>query len=265
MGQTITPTVKNLLLINIAIFLLQSSALLPIDFGKQFGLHYIHSPLFKPYQLITHIFMHDNFGHIFSNMFALFAFGSMLETMWGARRFLIFYMVCGLGASLLHSTIQYIEITRIEEIVNLYIENPTPVAFESIIQRFSPRMYTMNDDFINTFIENPNSTQLIAESKRAVLGIFEGNRDVGMVGASGAIFGLLTAFALIFPNLELQLLFPPIPVKAKYLISVYILLEIYFVIANRPDDNIAHFAHLGGAFFGYLLLRIWFGNNYRQY
>jgi membrane associated rhomboid family serine protease len=185
--------------------------------------------------------------------------------MWGARRFLIFYMVCGLGASLLHSTIQYIEITRIEEIVNLYIENPTPVAFESIIQRFSPRMYTMNDDFINTFIENPNSTQLIAESKRAVLGIFEGNRDVGMVGASGAIFGLLTAFALIFPNLELQLLFPPIPVKAKYLISVYILLEIYFVIANRPDDNIAHFAHLGGAFFGYLLLRIWFGNNYRQY
>ena len=265
MGQNLTPTVRNLLLINIAIFLIQSLGLLPFDFGKQFGLHHIDSPLFQPYQLITHIFVHHGFSHIFSNMFALFAFGSMLETMWGAKRFLIFYMVCGLGASLLHSIIQYVEIKQFADVVHLYMENPTPLAFEAIMQQYTPRLYILNDEFVNNFLEHATNPQLISESKRVVQSIFEGTRDVSMVGASGAIFGLLAAFALIFPNLELMLLFPPIPVKAKYMISIYILLEIYLIIANRPDDNVAHFAHLGGAFFGYIMLKIWYGNNYRQY
>jgi membrane associated rhomboid family serine protease len=265
MGQNLTTTVKNLLLINIIIFLVQASGMLGIDFAHQFGLHHINSPYFQPYQIITHIFMHANLGHIFSNMFALFIFGPILENMWGSKRFLIFYMVCGLGASILHSIVHHIEIQRIQEIVSLYVENPTPWGFENIMRKFSPRLYTLNQDFIDSFLDSPTNTQLIAESKRAVQAIFEGNRDTSMVGASGAIFGLLAAFALIFPNLELMLLFPPIPVKAKYLISVYMLVELYMVVANRPDDNVAHFAHLGGAFFGYIMLRIWFGNKYRQY
>lgn len=266
MGQNITTTVRNLLIINIAIFLVQELGILNINFSYQFGLHHIDSPYFQPYQLITHIFMHGDIGHIFSNMFALFIFGPILENMWGSKRFLTFYMVCGLGAGLLHSIVNHIEIQRIQEVVSLYMENPTPTAFESILQKFAPSQYISNQDLINIFIDNPDNSQIISKSKNIIYAdVYMKHLNMSMVGASGAIFGLLAAFALIFPNLELMLLFPPIPVKAKYLISIYMLIEIYMIVANRPNDNIAHFAHLGGAFFGYLMLKIWFGNNYRQY
>ncbi len=265
MNQNITLTVRNILFINIAIFAIQKLELFPIDFANQFGLHHIDSPLFRPYQIITHIFVHGNLAHIFFNMFALFSFGTTLESLWGAKRFLIFYMFCGLGAGLLQSIINYIEIKQLADVVSIYLGNPTPLSFEGIMHKFNPNLLAANDDFINSFSDNPTNTQMIAETKRVVQSFYEGKRDSSMVGASGAVFGLLAAFALIFPNLELQLLFPPIPMKAKYMIGIYILIEIYRAVANRPDDNIAHFAHLGGALFGYIMLVIWHGNNYRKY
>lgn len=265
MNQNITPTVRNILFINIAIFVIQKLELFPIDFANQFGLHHIDSPLFRPYQIITHMFVHGSLGHIFFNMFALFSFGTTLESLWGAKRFLIFYMFCGLGAGLLQSAINYIEIKQLADITNIYLENPTPLSFEAILNKLNPDLLVLNGDFINSFSDNPTNAQMIAETKQLVQNFYEGKRDSSMVGASGAIFGLLAAFALIFPNLELQLLFPPIPMKAKYMIGIYMLIEIYRAIANRPDDNIAHFAHLGGALFGYIMLQIWHGNNYRRY
>ncbi len=265
MNQNITPTVRNILFINIAIFAIQKLELFPIDFGHQFGLHHIDSPLFRPYQIITHIFMHGNLAHIFFNMFALFSFGTILEDLWGAKRFLIFYMVCGLGAGLLQSAINYFEMKQLSDVVSIYLENPTPLSFEGVLNKFNPKFIDIEYKLIDLFGKNPTNIQVISETKQLVQFLYEGKRDSSMVGASGAIFGLLAAFALIFPNLELQLLFPPIPMKAKYMIGIYILIEIYRAVANRPDDNIAHFAHLGGALFGYIMLQIWHGNNYRKY
>ncbi len=265
MGQNITPTVRNLLFLNIGIFIVQYFKILPFDFTNQFGLHHITSQYFQPYQIFTHIFIHGNFSHIFSNMLALFVFGSMLENIWGAKRFLIFYLVCSLGASSLHSIIQFIEIQRLTDFIELYKQNPSPLAFEVLLQQYPSKNFTISPEFIEQFIENPTNSELINYSKTMAQHIFDFYHDGSMFGASGAVFGLLAAFALIFPNLELMLLFPPIPVKAKYMISIYMLVEIYRIVANRPDDNVAHFAHLGGALFGYIMLRIWYGNNYRQY
>jgi membrane associated rhomboid family serine protease len=198
-------------------------------------------------------------------MLALFVFGSMLENMWGAKRFLIFYLVCAFGASLLHSGVQFIEIQRLANFIDLYNQNPTPLGFEAFLQKYPAGNILVSPDAIEKFLEYPTNPELINYSKNVAQATYNIYHNIPMFGASGAIFGILAAFALIFPNLELMLLFPPIPVKAKYMIGVYILIEIYRMVANKPDDNVAHLAHLGGALFGYIMLRIWYGNNYRQY
>tara|TARA_B100001173_G_scaffold310887_1_gene326605 strand:+ start:918 stop:1628 length:711 start_codon:yes stop_codon:yes gene_type:complete len=216
--------VKNLLILN-GLFFLATVSLnnLGIDLVKILGLHQFQSPDFRPHQLITHLFMHGNFTHLFFNMFALWMFGKILENVWGSKRFLIYYMITGIGAASIHLLISQYQIisisNQIPEMLNLAIEG-----------RYNPSIPI-----------SKKLTQLIITPT---------------VGASGAVFGLLLAFGMLFPNALLYLYFA-IPIKAKYFVIGYGLIELYAGISNNPADNVAHFAHLGGMIFGFFLIKYW--------
>lgn len=263
--QPITPLARNLLFINIAIFIAQNVLAGQVNLVDLFGFHYFQSSSFQPYQLITYMFLHANLSHIFGNMLALYMFGSILEHLLGAKRFLIFYLVCGTGAALFHAGIHYIEVYQVTEAANSYFNNPTPIGFENFLMTYSNDNYQLNQSFINQYLDNPKSLSLIEESKTAVMSIVEqATVSLPMIGASGSVFGILVAFGMIFPNLRLMLLFPPIPMKAKYLVSIYIVIEVLLTIRNSPTDNVAHLAHLGGALVGFIMIKIWYGNRHQQ-
>ena len=200
MLERMTPVVKNLVIINVLVFLAQQA--IP-QITPQFMGHYPLGGGFEPWQVISHMFMHGGVGHLFFNMFALVVFGSALERVWGSKRFLQFYLLCGIGAFLIfEATVGY----------SLY----------NLIGQIS--------------IEQ--STGLV-------------------IGASGAVYGLLLGFGMLFPNTELMLLFPPIPIKAKYFVILYGLLELSMAMSNNQGDNVAHVAHLGGMIIGYILITKW--------
>jgi len=161
------------------------------------ALYSLHTNAFKPYQLITHMFMHANLGHIFFNMFGLYIFGKVLETVLGSRKFFILYFLSGIGAASLQLFIYYLHGT-----------------------------------------------------------------DGIMIGASGAVFGILAAFAMLFPNVELMIFLIPIPIKAKYLVPIYAIIELGSGIIDIKGDNIAHFAHVGGAIVGFILIKYWKKNQF---
>lgn len=195
----ITPIVKHFIIINVIMFAL---TLLAEGFMlEKFALFYFNSPFFKPYQLISHIFMHGGFMHILFNMYSLYIFGSVLESVWGGKKFFIYYMVTGIGAALFHLFITYLR--------------------------------------IESGVLDPYLAALIP-----------------MVGASGAIYGLLLAYGVLFPNNVLTLFFPPVSLKAKYMVFVFGGLE-FLLGLGGSGDGVAHFAHLGGMLFGFVILMIW--------
>jgi len=226
----IPPVVKNLLIINILFFAATwiFMKLEVVDLNNILAVYYFDSPKFKVWQPITYMFMHGGIAHIFFNMFALYSFGSLLENRWGAKKFIIFYFVTGVGALALQWAVQAFEVHQI---------------LGSII---SQNKLNFNDLYFNT---NDNSPMQI----KTLYGIYFG----GMVGASGAIFGLLAAFGILYPNAELLILFIPVPVKAKYIIPIYILVELSLGVAQFQGDSVAHYAHLGGALIGFILVKIW--------
>jgi len=203
----------NLIVINCIVYF--ATVMVGEKMYELFSLFYPASPFFKPMQLVTHMFMHGNLGHLFSNMFALFMFGMVLERVWGAQRFLFFYFATGLGAMLLHTAVQ-------------------AFIIHNFTGSFAPSLEALN--------EFPDAAAIYA---------------VPTVGASGAIFGILVAFGTLFPNTELLLLFFPVPIKAKYFVSLYVVWELYRGVSMSEGDNVAHFAHLGGALFGFLLVKYW--------
>jgi rhomboid-like protein len=213
--------VFNLILLNILFYVLTlfSQSVLGIDLYRSLGLFYFGSPEFKPIQLFTHMFMHANLLHIFSNMYALFVFGAILERFWGPKRFLIFYFLTGLGAEFLHLAVQAWQV---------YNFTGSIFASQADVMKF----YGLQEIYF-----------------------------IPTVGASGAVFGLLAAFGMLFPHTELMLIFPPIPIKAKVFVAIYIVWELYRGISMQPGDNIAHFAHLGGALMGFLLVKYWNRDN----
>lgn len=225
------PVVKNLIIINAVMFLAlwTFDSTFGVDLNRKLGLFYIQSPYFQPYQIVTHMFMHGGLTHLFFNMFALWMFGRVLEQVWGSKRFLIYYFVTGLGAAFLHMVVNYIELApAIRQASEVYgIEN-------------------FNDDAVRQLA---NTGTVLAQ--KVAIGLF-----VPTVGASGAVFGVLLAFGMLFPNTRLMLLFPPIPIKAKYFVIGYGALELYLGL-TQPGSNIAHFAHLGGMLFGFLLIKYW--------
>ncbi|MCS6967673.1 MAG: rhomboid family intramembrane serine protease [Cytophagales bacterium] len=251
----LTPVARNLLIINVAVFAFGN--LLSIDLSKLFGLRFPGSSQFASYQIITHMFVHAGIGHIFSNMLALIVFGPALETYWGSLRFLAFYFICGLGASACYLAVESVQLYQLKSAVEAYLQNPSFIAFDALIAQYGNATHAAITSFLNHFGDNPENPHLIAMSKQLALNLYEQKVNIPMVGASGAIFGILMAFGMMFPNIELMLLFPPIPIKAKYFVLLYGVYEIYSVIQAAPSDNIAHFAHLGGMLFAFVLVRYW--------
>ena len=248
----LTPVVRTLILLNILVFVFTSEPVV-----GQFGLHSFLSDLFQPLQFLTHMFLHAGFGHILSNMIGLFVFGPMLERTWGAQRFLFFYMFCGLGAALLYLGINYYEMSRVFELVKEYRANPSPDAFWGFIEGHVSSAYDQLETFIDAYRENPGNPQYRQQSLGFVNQFWTRQIDGPMVGASGAIFGVIMAFGLLFPNTELLLLFPPIPIKGKYLVLGYGAYEVYSGVYRAQSDNVAHFAHIGGMLFAFVLVKYW--------
>ncbi len=258
----LTPTVKALLVMNLVIFLL-TTMVFP-EAMLQFSLYDFESSKFRGYQLLTHMFLHAGWGHLFSNMFSLFIFGPMLEYRWGGNRFLMFYLICGLGASLLFQGVKTYEKYEMRQDVMAYQSNPSPEALSEFLDEHLPKRY--NPQYVINYKNNPTDQATIEDSKRAVATVYENQvENVPMVGASGAVFALLMAFGMLFPNTELMLLFFPFPIKAKYFVFLYGMFELYSGLARNPGDNVAHFAHLGGMLFAFILLKFWEHNDRKNF
>jgi membrane associated rhomboid family serine protease len=267
--EVLPTVVKNLLIINGLMFLaMVTLAKMGIDLNDMLALHYWKSELFRPWQLVTHLFMHGSIDpqhidisggimHLFSNMFALWMFGSILENVWGTKRFLTFYLVCGIGAALIHMGVLSYENHQLETVVKAYLANPTIDQFSLFLKQHvevssSPGLYQFQD----AWAMDPNNSAYSMQSMRFVNQYLRLVENTATVGASGAVFGILFAFGYLFPNTLLYIYFA-FPVKAKYFVAVYALFELFAGVRNSAGDNVAHFAHLGGMLVAYILLRIW--------
>jgi membrane associated rhomboid family serine protease len=255
--NNIPPVVKNLIIINV-LFMLATWVLkgMGIDLVEMFGMHYPGSEKFRLHQVFTYMFMHGGLTHIFFNMFALYMFGRVLESVWGPKRFLIYYIVTGLGALVLHTFVNYLDFNSIQNTIEAFRNTPSPEILELFVNKNLPDASSQLQDFINTWYDDPTNVAYASEGLNLMQRILEMKMDVPTVGASGAVFGILLAFGMLFPNTQLMLLFPPIPIKAKYFVMGYGAIELYLGFSN-PGSNIAHFAHLGGMLFGYFLIRYW--------
>lgn len=241
MFNNIPPVTKNLLLLNVIVFV---ALLVAVQTGNDslpfyVSTHYFNSPNFEPYQIISHMFVHsmtDPF-HIIFNMLLLVMFGGHLERIWGAKRYFIFYFASGIGALVLYNSIGMVEIYNLQK------------------QLISDGY---NMETLNYFISEQNfaEIQYLPGSSREILDNYVNLCFSSMAGASGAIFGLLAGFAILFPNTPLYIMFIPVPVKAKYLIGAYLAFEIYSSI-YKSNDSIAHLAHVGGAIVGVILVLYW--------
>ena len=248
----LTPVIRVLLVINVLVFLVTNDSII-----EQFGLHSFLSDRFNPIQLLTHMFLHGGFSHIFSNMIGLVVFGPMLERYWGAKRFTFFYFFCGFGAALLFSGINYFEMVDVYKAVQEYRLKPTPDGFVSFFTQQAGSLYDQVASFADKFEQQPTNQAFIDGSLKIVDKVYSQQVDEPMVGASGAIFGVIMGFGLLFPNTQLFLLFPPIPIKAKYLVIFYGAMEVYSGLYRAQSDNVAHFAHIGGMLFAFILIKYW--------
>lgn len=211
------PTVtKNLIIINVllfaATFVAQSYG---IDLTHYLGLHFFLSDNFNPAQLFTYMFMHAGFSHIFFNMFAVWMFGRILEQVWGPKRFLFYYILCGIGAGLIQEVVQYIH-------------------YETVLSAYGG-----------------------VDTGNGIIPMAEYLNQMTTVGASGAVYAILLAFGMLFPNQQMFIFPLPFPIKAKYFVMGYAVIELYAGFANNAGDNVAHFAHLGGMIFGFILIMYW--------
>lgn len=261
------PVIKNIIIINVILFLVTIlSPGIRLLMFQHLALFPLKSEFFRPHQLVTHMFMHANFAHIFFNLFAVFMFGRVLEQMWGSKKMLVFYTVTGLGAAAIHLTVNYFQMSRLLELANSFFAAPDFATFSTIVEKYSiGSIGSTANNLLQEWFYKPDDTSFIPQAKQIVTEIVDINKQIPTVGASGAVFGLLIAFAMMFPDVELMLIFLPIPIKAKYFVPVYALLELFFGVASFKWDNIAHFAHLGGALFGFLLVKWWKRNQFRIY
>lgn len=255
--NSIPPVVKNLIIINILFFL--STFILEnidIDLVAYFGMHYPGSEKFMLHQIITYMFMHGGITHIFFNMFALFMFGRVLESIWGPKRFLLYYFVTGIGAIVVHTFVNYLEISSIQNAINAFQNMPSPDVLEKFVNKNLTNASVQVRDFIMNWYNDPANSIYADEGLSLMQRILELKMNTPTVGASGAVFGILLAFGMLFPNTQLMLIFPPIPIKAKYFVIGYGLLELYLGF-SQSSSNIAHFAHLGGMLFGFFMIKYW--------
>lgn len=270
--QVLPPVVKNIIIINVLVVLVQYVlGKYGIDISRYFALHYWRSPFFRWWQLFTHLFLHGDpydvemtFFHILFNMFALWMFGRILENVWGPKRFLIFYIVCGLGAALCHLLVIGYEFNVFEKAFWAYQQNPTLDQYILFLKQHNLDQISGFRELQSFWEADPHCANCAARSASFINQYYIEMINTGTVGASGAVFGVLFAFGYLFPNTELMIIPIPIPVKAKWVVTVYALIELYSGLRNSAGDNIAHFAHLGGMLFAFILLKIW-GKNVRNH
>ncbi len=247
MRQGITDTVKHLLIINVIMFIGTMAIGNGQSFYEWFALYFPKNPMFQPWQVLTHMFMHGNFTHILFNMFALWMFGTAVEKVFGWKKFLTFYILSGLGAAIIQVAFLYFQFNS---------------GFETLIAEGSSQT-----DVLSTLSEGKYVTSWVS-----VLGDkfdrFVGAFNSTMVGASGAIMGVLVAFGMLFPESKLMLIFLPIPIKAKYFIPAIIAMDLFSGITGQSifsPSNTAYMAHVGGAFTGFLLMYFWKKNEKDKY
>ena len=231
-ANSIPPVTLNLLIINVLLWIVTALFSNRIDLSNLLGLHYVTSELFMPHQLITHMFMHGSTSHVFFNMFAVYMFGSVLERTWGSTKYLVYYMLTGLGAAGLQLLVAYIRIHAIEA------DMPSDLVAEVYAQG------------ANALAQNKNFIDPLAAKLNLLL-------NAPMVGASGAVFGLLVAFGMLFPDVRLMMLFFPVPIKAKWFVIGYGAMELILGVLDNAGDNVAHFAHLGGLITGFFIILYW--------
>lgn len=223
-NDSFPPIIKNLIIINVLVFVAQLALREQVDLTPKIGLWPIESENFRPYQVVTHMFAHspDFIFHIVFNMFSLWMFGRILENIWGHKRFLMFYFACGIGAAAAHLAVDYFQYREVVELINQAKASGNYEAAKTIA-----------------------------------------NWPAYAVGASGAVMGVMVAFAFLFPNTPLYLMFIPIPIKAKWAIIAFVAFDIFGGVYPTKGDNVAHFAHLGGALTGFLIVLYWNKTNRR--
>ena len=258
------PVVKNIIIIS-SIMLLATWVMagsFGIDLTRYLALYYPASEHFRPYQFITHLFMHAGLTHLFFNMFALWMFGRVLENVWGSKRFFIFYFVTGIGAALFYTLVHWIEYTPMVHMARELANSPSPDLYMQFIKKYvdqpNPQVYQFIEAWRSNLVDSGYAHQAVLLVNNYVTETI----NIPTVGASGAVFGVLLAFGMLFPNTQLMLLFPPIPIKAKYFVIGYGALELYLALA-QPGSHVAHVAHLGGMLFGYIMVKYW--NKNRTY
>ena len=268
----LTPIVKNLLIINVAVFailfLLPNLGIPMGEWSDFLALHYPTSERFHPIQLVTHFFVHGGLTHIFFNMFGLFMFGPLLEMRYGPRRFLILYLAAAAGAVALHFGFTWFELHQMQDQLQAFQQDPTLAHFNDFFGRLNTKGLTMdNGERVSAVVANIQNELVLrtgdpAQATRNGIGMMQEYIDyqtnIPMVGASGAIYGIVGAFAILYPDFKLALIFLPIPVKARYFVPVILAVEVFLGIMQFSWDPIAHWAHIGGALTGGLLAYIWY-------
>lgn len=263
------PVVKNLLIINGLFFLatISMGTSFDLDLTDIFGLHYFKSDAFRPYQFVTYMFVHANLGHVFFNMFALWMFGYLVENAWGSKRFLTYYIITGIGAGLVQMIVQYFTFAPIDHALAFYNLNPSIDNFLAFGNQFHPHTMELTNNlnrFLNEWVKDPANHALVEKSKTMIDTLYQEQIGVSTVGASGAVYGILLAFGMLFPNMLVYIYFL-FPIKAKWLVIIFGTIELVYAVFNNPADNVAHFAHLGGMIFGFLLILYWRKRMYRRF
>lgn len=246
MLNNIPQVTKNLLIINVLVFIL--TLIMEgkeIDLNMYLSTHAFGSPLFRPYQVVTHMFAHADILHLFMNMWLFVMLGGYLERLWGPKRFFIFFLICGFGAFLLQNAIDVYQLFSLKSKITATGLDLSTIDY-----------YVKSVNECDSFSDKIKSLQHITSDQDNIIRSYFNLSHSAMLGASGAVFGVLAAFAILFPNQEFMLYFA-IPVKAKYLVGVYFLFEVYMAFQNQQDDHIAHLAHVGGAIMGAIIVLYW--------
>ena len=241
MGR-VSEIVKHLIIINIIFFI--ASIVLGDFMYDLFAMHYPKNPDFFIWQPLTHMFMHGDTTHILFNMFGLWMFGTPLEQMWGKQKFIFYYLSAGLGAVLIQTLVYHYDVISV-----------TQILLDNGLTRLDVNSFYETGRLNTSVIQSVGEDRLYSgvQSFKAV-----------MVGASGALYGILVGFAMIFPNVQLMLLFPPIPIKAKFLVPLLILFDLFFGFTSYSVGPIAHFAHIGGAITGFVMMWYWKKNQFNN-
>lgn len=261
--------IKNLLIINVLFFLAQLTieAQGIVNLEDWFSLHYVGSPLFKPWQFVTYMFVHATFMHLFGNMFALWMFGSILENLWGPKRFLTFYFICGIGAAFIYLIFLRVGYSSLLKDLQVLKINATPDGVVYFFEKYSKNYAIFkyaNTAPVNIYLKNPDNPVYLQQALSYMSYLAQRVIDMPILGASGAVFGILVAFVYLFPNAYIYLYFL-IPVKAKWLGLIYFGQEIFLAFQNSADDDTARWAHIGGGLVGFLLVLTWNKTNRKRF